>query len=429
LVKFSNSNVLSAIHMLGSRQMNNGGIMLWPGSSQPDSWVTSYAGHFLAEAEKKGFNIPSGFKNRWASYQRNAAREWRFDSNFKYSANDQAYRLFSLAAWGQPERGAMNRLRETPDIPQLAKWLLAASFALTGKDEAAYSLIDVRNLRTDPNDWEYYYGGNVRDQSIVLYTLAVLGKTEEALPLLKEICDGLSGYGWYSTQSVSWGLLSYMKYSSIISGGQNGPLKAQVTVNGQKKDINLKQGKVFSFPVTLKPDANNISVENTSQSALYVSLTQKGVPLRNDATRDEKGMTMTVDYLSATGKTPLDQKVLKQGTDFLMVVKVTNTSSRWMKNIALTQMVPSGWEIRNTRLYDTEGSIKESDYDYRDIRDDRVHTYFSISPGRTLTYILYLNASYKGEYFQPAVLCEAMYAGDFYSRIPGNIVKVTGEDN
>jgi len=45
-------------------------------------------------------------------------------------------------------------------------------------------------------------------------------------------------------------------------------------------------------------------------------------------------------------------------------------------NIALTEMVPSGWEIQNTRLFESNFGIKESTYDYRDFRDDRVNTYF-----------------------------------------------------
>jgi len=54
VVKSSSANITKAISMLITRQMINGGIALWPGSTQPDPWVTSYAGHFLTEAEEKG---------------------------------------------------------------------------------------------------------------------------------------------------------------------------------------------------------------------------------------------------------------------------------------------------------------------------------------------------------------------------------------
>ena len=99
---------------------------------------------------------------------------------------------------------------------------------------------------------------------------------------------------------------------------------------------------------------------------------------------------------------PVDQKNLEQGTDFMMVVKVTNNTFTTVDNIALTQMVPSGWEIQNTRLFEADYGIKESTFDYRDFRDDRVNTYFSLGKGETKTFVLILNAAYKGE-FLPAI--------------------------
>jgi hypothetical protein len=118
---------------------------------------------------------------------------------------------------------------------------------------------------------------------------------------------------------------------------------------------------------------------------------------------------------------------LRQGTDFMMVVKVTNNTFVKVENIALTEMVPSGWEIRNTRLFEADFGIKESTFDFRDFRDDRVNTYFALNQGETKTFVLILNAAYKGEFYQPSIWCEAMYTANCYSRHPGNPVKVTGQ--
>ena len=142
-------NVIEAINKMVTRQMNSGGLALWPGNYQPDNWVTSYAGHFMAEAERKGYVVPQDFKRKWTSYQKSTAQDWRYDPKFLQTANDQAYRLFSLALAGSPERGAMNRLRETPDLPQVARWLLAAAFATSGRPEASSELLDMRNLETE----------------------------------------------------------------------------------------------------------------------------------------------------------------------------------------------------------------------------------------------------------------------------------------
>jgi uncharacterized protein YfaS (alpha-2-macroglobulin family) len=424
----TSANITAAIHNIVSRQMINGGIALWPGAAQPDNWVTSYAGHFMIEAEKMGYSIPSGFKQKWIAYQKKSAQDWRFDTNFKQSANDQAYRLFSLALTGQPEKGAMNRLRESKEIPSLSKWLLAAAFAITGRSEVANELIDVRYVETEQNYWDYYYGSYLRDRAIILYTLTLLKNEEKALLLLKDICDNLNKDYWYSTQTLAWSLFSYMKFAEMIPGGKDGSAKVIVSFNGEKADIPVPAKQIAAKNLKITSSENALTVENNSQSPVYVTLIQKGIPLRTDVTKEDKGLSMKVDYLNLELK-PIDQKNLEQGTDFLMVVKVTNNTFRSVDNIALTEMVPSGWEIQNTRMYGSDYGLKENGYDYRDFRDDRVNTYFRLDRDQTKTFILILNAAYKGDYFQPAVWCEAMYTENCYSRYPGVEVKVSGQGN
>lgn len=426
VAKSASANVTAAINMLITRQMINGGIALWPGSSQPDNWVTSYAGHFMTEAERKGYSIPSGFKQKWLSYQKKTAQDWHYDTRYKQTANDQAYRLFSLALAGQPEKGAMNRLRESAGIPQLSKWLLAAAFATTGRPEVAGDLLDMRNVNTEPEYHNYYYGSELRDKAIVLYTLTLLKKDEQAIPILNEICNRFNNNDWYSTQSLAWGLFSYMKWSESIPGDKDGPAKLKITYNGAKSDQTILSKQVWSKDLKVNSDNNSLTIENTSEKPLYVTLTRKGIPLVSDIAREDKGLSMKIDYLDLSLK-PIDQKNLKQGADFMMVVKVTNNTFATVENIALTEMVPSGWEIQNTRLFEADYGIKESSSDYRDFRDDRVYTYFTLTQGQSKTFVLIINAAYKGEFYQPSVWCEAMYTPNCYSRFPGNQVKVTGQ--
>ena len=420
------TNIKQAVNMLISRQMVNGGIALWPGSLQPDNWITSYAGHFITEAERKGYSVPSGFKQKWISYQKKTAQEWRPDKRFNQSANDQAYRLFSLALAGQPEKGAMNRLRESKDIPKLSRWLLAATYATTGRPEIAGDLLDVRNTSTEEEFCNYYYGSQMRDKAIILYTLSILKNEEQALPVLKEICDKFNNNEWYSTQSVAWGLLSYMKWAEMTPGDKNSPSKIKVTINGEKTEQTVLSKQLWSGNIKIRNGNNSLIIENSSAHSIYATLTRKGMPLVSDMVREDKGLMMKIDYADMALK-PIDQKSLQQGADFMMIVKVTNNTFSTVDNIALTQMVPSGWEIQNTRLFEANYGIKESAYDYRDFRDDRVNTYFNLTQGQTKTFVLVLNAAYKGEFYQPSVWCEAMYTANCYSRYPGNKVNVTGQ--
>ncbi len=92
--------------------------------------------------------------------------------------------------------------------------------------------------------------------------------------------------------------------------------------------------------------------------------------------------------------------------------------------MALTQVFPGGWEILNTRLYNSEGAFKSSVSQYMDIRDDRVLHYFNINGNETLTYYVQLNAAYPGKYFLPGAYCEAMYDHTISSGLAGKWVVV-----
>jgi hypothetical protein len=424
--KKASVNVTKAIEELISRQMVNGGIALWPGADQPDNWVTSYAGHFMAEAERLGYSIPSGFRQKWISFQKARALEWKFDPKFRQTTNDQAYRLFTMALAGQPEKPAMNRLRETSDIPQLSRWLLAAAFVTTGRREVADDLLDMRNITTEPEYQNYYYGSEIRDKAIILYTLSLLDKKEEALPLLKDICDNFNNDNWYSTQSVAWGLFSYMKWSDKTSAAADVPAKISITVNGEKSEQTIPTGRIWLKELKLKQGDNSIIIENSAGMPVYATLTMKGIPEVSDQKRTGKGLSMNIDYMDAYLR-PVDNLNLEQGSDFMMVAKVTNNGFTRIDNIALTTMVPSGWEIQNTRLFEKVTGIKESAFEYRDFRDDRVNTYFSLLRGETKSFVIILNAAYKGEYHQPVIWCEAMYNAGYYARQPGNVVTVSGQ--
>ncbi|MCH2551423.1 MAG: hypothetical protein MK001_04410 [Alcanivorax sp.] len=112
---------------------------------------------------------------------------------------------------------------------------------------------------------------------------------------------------------------------------------------------------------------------------------------------------------------------MSQGTDFRARVRVVNNSGRDLDNLALTQVIPSGWQITDSRL---AGDEQAAPLDYRDIRDDRVLSYFSLAAGEAREYTLGLNATFAGRFYLPGWQVEAMYQGDTRARNKGQWVEV-----
>ena len=125
---------------------------------------------------------------------------------------------------------------------------------------------------------------------------------------------------------------------------------------------------------------------------------------------------LDVKYTDMAGS-PISVEDIRQGTDFMSAVTLSNISGTSdYSNLALTHIIPSGWEIYNERMVAPEtesvaadGSGKSvSKYNYLDIRDDRVLTYFNLRRGETKVFTVRLQATYAGNFILPAVQCEAM---------------------
>ena len=131
---------------------------------------------------------------------------------------------------------------------------------------------------------------------------------------------------------------------------------------------------------------------------------------------------------------PLNVTNLSQGTDFYAIVKVSNISGRTnYTDLALTHIVPSGWEIYNECMVAAGASSSEGEspdapskvFNYQDIRDDCVLTYFDLPVGKSKDIKVRLTASYIGEFVFPAILCEAMYDPSARARTTASRVIVT----
>ncbi|HAT77507.1 MAG TPA: hypothetical protein DCS19_11940, partial [Flavobacterium sp.] len=159
--------ITAGIAKLGSFQLSNGGLAYWQGGTMADDWGSSYAGHFMIEAEKKGYFLPINFKLKWLSYQKNEAKKWRFEPRY---GNDlaQAYRLYTLALAGSPDLSSMNRFRETKGISNESKLRLASAYVLAGQKSAGLNLLLKTTIDENSNYNYFYYGSSDRNRAMAL---------------------------------------------------------------------------------------------------------------------------------------------------------------------------------------------------------------------------------------------------------------------
>jgi len=418
-------NIKATIQRLRQFQVSNGAFGYWPGDANVNMWGTNYAGHFLLEAQAKGYVLPVGMMDHWKQYQKGQAAKWRNGESSHNSDLTQAYRLYTLALAGVPEIGAMNRMRENKSISNRAKWRLAAAYALTGRIEVAEDLVN--NLTTEVKKYReltYTYGSDLRDQAMILETLVNMKDYDRASRVAKNVSKGLSERTWYSTQTVAYSLLAIGKLVGNSSVKKSYKFAYQLGNQAMQNAGSNTPMMNIAIPVDQLTD-NSISLTNNSEGLLYINLVTTGQPLIGKETSASEDLKMKVEYLTLNGETLVPDRI-PQGTDFVAQVTVTNPGSRGIRydEMALTQVFPSGWEILNTRLSNIDRFKDATVPEYQDIRDDRVYSYFDIGRRKTHTYVVQLNAAYQGKYYLPAVACEAMYDNTIYAREPGQWVEV-----
>jgi alpha-2-macroglobulin len=414
-------NINHAIDRLRRFQLAGGGFGYWPNSMNVSEWGTNYAGHFLIEADKKGYYVPQRLINNWKNYQVSKARKWINDGS--YSQLGQAYRLYTLALAGRTEQGAMNRLRSVANLSNAARWRLAAAYLLSGKERAAEKLISEATY--DVSEYSspgMSYGSGLRDKAMILEVLNLQGKTKEAFSLLKEISESLSSNRWYSTQTTAWSLIAVSGFAEKNMDTKE--MTYTYTFNNDQE--NISTGKPISQPeLNLSEKGKQVlQFENRGQGILYARVILQGKPQTGDMEDKEQNLKMDVRYKMLDGTT-INPAEIEQGTDFYSEVTIKHPGlySRY-ENVALTQIFPSGWEIINTRMVETGSSYNISKPVYQDVRDDRVMTYFDLSKGATKTFRIYLNASYAGTYYLPLVYAEEMYEASVNAKKHGQWVKI-----
>jgi len=208
------------------------------------------------------------------------------------------------------------------------------------------------------------------------------------------------------------------------SGGSG--INASYRINTEDFVDTESKKSLATYPIDPKPGSKGtLQVINKSKDVLFARLILQGIPVKGDTTEAANNLKLSVVYKSMKGD-KINPRLLEQGTGFIAEVTLTNPGILGKyQQLALSQIFPSGWEIMNTRSSArAETNTTASAFDYQDIRDDRVYTYFDLNPNQAKIFRVMLMATYVGRFYLPATSCEAMYDHTISARIPGYWVNV-----
>jgi uncharacterized protein YfaS (alpha-2-macroglobulin family) len=425
-------NINAAIDRLKRFQISSGGFAYWPGGRSASEWGTSYAGHFLIEAKRLGYNVPDEMFDNWLKFQKAKV------SRTKYSIMAQVYLNYTLALAGESKIGGLNLMRENElkKMSDTNKWLLAAGYQLTGAQSTAAKVLAATGLNVEEyEEFANTYGSTLRDKSIILEQLVLFERWNEANKLAEEIATVLSTDRWYSTQTTAFMLMALGKYFRALEGEEGEkPNMVGTIVLPNGKEVEFESGDI-NYQVAIDEGfGKEVQVKLDKKSTVkraFAIVDWSGLPLEYFGKDEEQNLKLTVEWLDEDGM-KIDPTEVRQGQTFwghYRVNKLPGYRSA-IEEVALVQVLPSGWEIDNTRL---SGEAKPEwmrgwsigREEYLDIRDDRIMWFFDLrSYGKGLDFVVKLNAVTAGEFVLPPTLVEAMYNNSYRASKAGKKVIV-----
>jgi uncharacterized protein YfaS (alpha-2-macroglobulin family) len=418
------NNINGGIKRLAQFSMSQG-FSYWPNQSgNADSWATSYAGHFMLEAKNAGYSIPQNLLNTWKNWEKEQAKK-TYSRDFR----NQAYRLFLLAVAGEEQMGAMNLMKENnlDKLDWLSKYLLAGAYHAAGKESVAKQVLEYSgNVLGDYRENSGTYGSALRDQALAALVLAKMNNFGDALKIYQELAKEWNSKGWWSTQESAFALLAFSAIKDKFSAGD---AEVEWIAGTKTEKVLVKANKPVKIDLS-SFGSQEVSV-NSLNATIFAELQTRGLPLEDNIRTENRGLALERTLFSQSGERITASRI-KQGEAFWLLFSVKSLAASRVENLALSSILPSGFEISNERLseYDRPGWLNNmqpllSTPDYVDIRDDRINWFFALNPNEVKVFAVQIHPSYAGEFRWPGLVLEAMYSPDYFARIAGGRVGVS----
>ncbi|WP_114781259.1 alpha-2-macroglobulin family protein [Botryobacter ruber] len=416
--------VQEAITKIELMQQYDGGFTYWPGAANTVWWSSAYATHFLLEARKAGFPVSNPVLDKALVYLQRKVKGKGMEEYHYYDASRQlkskyiasretVYSLYVLGLAGKTDWATMNYYKAKPDLlSRDARYMLASTYALNGRRESFNQLlpnsfdseISVRAL-----DGSFY--SPMRDMAISLNSLLEADAGHPQVGTLsRHLSQELKTGRWFNTQERAFALMALGKMASKSAGSQS----AKVYHDG--KQVATYSGKDLSLHNSL--NRGDISIRSNGKGNLYYFWEVEGISQSGSYKEEDNYLKVRKAYFDRNGR-QITSNSFKQNDLVVVRIALQSLDGRNIPNVAITDLLPAGFEIENPRLMTPREFqwLKEHNPatpDHLDIRDDRIHLYTTARP-KEQVFFYQVRAVTKGDFQAGPVGADAMYNAEYHS--------------
>ncbi|HSC36759.1 MAG TPA: hypothetical protein VLD19_02765, partial [Chitinophagaceae bacterium] len=425
----ANYNVQEAIRKIKLRQLYNGGITLWDGENTEHWWASVYAAHFLCEAQKAGYDVDKSLTETLLNYLNSRLRN-RNTITYYYNQGQQkqiapkevAYSLYVLALAGRPNVSVMNYYKANPGLLALdSRYLLSAAYSVAGDKSRYKELLPssfTGEVSVAQTGGSFY--SDIRDEGIALNALLDVDPNNPQVGTMsRHVVNKLKQRTWYSTQESAFGFLALGK---IARANNKSTVTATISVNG-KTVGNLSSGAVKLSAKQL--GGNEVDIATKGEGSLYYWWQSEGISVSGAYKEEDNYIKVRRRFYDRYGRA-ISGNTFKQNDLVIVQLTLEKSYSGDVDNVALTDLLPAGFEIENPRTKELPGMdwIKDASTPTAlDVRDDRINLFVDLRYTRQ-TYYYAVRAVSPGIYRMGPASADAMYNGEYHSYNGAGTIKV-----
>ena len=410
----------NVIDILQSRQKNDGTIGYWTQKSDSYPALDAYCALFLTVAKESGYYVPENMFNRLL----NALKVQAIDGE-GYAA---AFSIYVLTRNEIITTSYLERFAKTlsnSDKMSLTGIYTAASYKLLHMDSEAEKILK-KIKKGMAKDLTVY-----RFESNLYYNSSFLFLISEYFPeylriisdeLLTDIQNSIIDRD-YNSLSGAMTLMAIQSYLKAVPTASTG--KFTVTQDFGKgtdpKPVAVEGDKVFAG--TFEAGAKKLLFQNNEKTNLYYQTTQAGF-MKTIPASETKDNGLEVTKVYSTTNNGKASSSFNLGDEIYVTVRIRSTTKSAINDVALVDMLPSGFEADIPSIRENNSEWKP---DYIDIRDDRVIFYGTAAKdARSFTYKA--KAITNGSFVVPPLFAQAMYENKIKAVKPYDKINITKKD-
>ncbi len=347
-----------AIRKIKLRQLYNGGITLWDGETDAHWWASVYAAHFLYEAQRAGYDVDKSLLETLLAYLNSRLRNretityyYNKDQQKKIVPKEVAYSLYVLALAGRPNVSVMNFYKANPGLLALdSRYLLSAAYAVAGDKSRFRELLPsafTGEVSVAQTGGSFY--SDIRDEAIALDALVDADPANAQIgTMAKHVADKLKQRTWYSTQESAFSFLALGKIARI---NNKSTATATISVNG--KTVGVMNGSTVKLSAK-QLGGSEVDISSKGEGTLFYWWQSEGISVSGAYKEEDNYIRVRRRFFDRFGRA-ITGNTFKQNDLVIVQLSLERSYNGDIENIALTDLLPAGFEIENPRTKEIPG--------------------------------------------------------------------------